>query len=94
MQPILTIEILQEEASKFAETETSYDELSLYDVTDGKAVGTYQHTIFVEKVRTAGFQTTKGLLDILTISNALQGGLQYSRIIQKAGAVSGNSRVR
>ncbi len=146
MKSILTIEALQEEASKFAEMETSYDEPSLYGVTDGKAVGTYlehkftaylagtyeyeqgnsasgidlpglgvdikvtsfkqpqsscpfksasqkifglgyhllvfvyektddqqnktgrlnmQHTIFVEKERTADFQTTKGLLDIL-----------------------------
>lgn len=41
MKPILTIEALQAEASKFAEMETSYDEPSLYGVTDGKAVGTY-----------------------------------------------------
>ena len=217
MKPTLTIEALQEEASKFAEMETSYDEPSLYGVTDGKAVGTYlehkftaylagiyeyeqgnsasgidlpglrvdikvtsfkqpqsscpfksasqkifglgyhllvfvyektddeenktgrlnmQHTIFVEKERTADFQTTKGLLDILeregnkddviafinernlpvdeigaeqladriietppnqgylTISNALQWRLQYGRVIQKAGEVSGISRVR
>ena len=217
MKPQLTIKALQEEAAKFAEMETTYDESSLYGVTDGKAVGTYlehkftayladtyeyaqgnsasgvdlpglsvdikvtstkqpqsscpfksasqkvfglgyhllvfvyektddhenktgrlnmQHTIFVEKERTADFQTTKGLLDILerdgnkddvvafimernlpvdeigaeqlaerimenppiqgylTISNALQWRLQYSRVIQKAGAVSGISRVR
>lgn len=217
MKPILTIEALQEEASKFAEMETSYDEPSLYGVTDGKAVGTYlehkftaylagiykyeqgnsasgidlpclgvdikvtsfkqpqsscpfksasqkifglgyhllvfvyektddernktgrlnmQHTIFVEKECTADFQTTKGLLDILrregnkddviafinernlpvdeigaeqladrileippnqgylTISNALQWRLQYGRVIQKAGEVSGISRIR
>jgi len=217
MKPILTIETLKEEASKFAEIETSYDEPSLYGVTDGKAVGTYlehkftaylagvyeyqqgnsasgidlpglgvdmkvtsikqpqsscpfksasqkifglgyhllvfvyekaddeanktgrlnmQHTIFVEKDRTGDFQTTKGLLDILeregnkddiisfinernlpvdeigaeqlaeriintppkqgylTISNALQWRLQYSRVIQKAGTVPGISRVR
>ena len=146
MKPNLTIEKLQEEASNFAEIETAHDELSLYGVTDGKAVGTYlehkftsyltgkyeyeqgnsasgidlpglgvdikvtsikqpqsscpfksasqkifglgyhllvfvyekvddeasktsklnmQHTIFVGKKRTADFQTTKGLLDIL-----------------------------
>lgn len=95
-----------------------------------------QHIIFLEKERTADFQTTKGLLDILeregnkddvvafiidrnlpvdeigaelladriletppnqgylTISNALQWRLQYSRIIQKAGTVSGISKVR
>ncbi len=217
MKPTLTIKALQEEASKFAEIETSYDEPSLYGVTDGKAVGTYlehkftaylagiyeyekgnsasgidlpglgvdmkvtsikqpqsscpfksasqkvfglgyhllifvyektddeanrtgrlnmQHTIFVEKERTGDFQTTKGLLDILerdgnkddiiafiqernlpvdeigadqladriistppkqgylTISNALQWRLQYSRVIQQAGSVSGISRVR
>lgn len=217
MKPQLSIETLQEEASKFAEMETAYDEPSLYGVTDGKAVGTYlehkftayladrygyaqgnsasgidipglgvdikvtsikqpqsscpfksasqkvfglgyhllvfvyektddqenktgrlnmQHTIFVEKERTADFQTTKGLLDILerdgnmddivafiiernlpvdeigaeqlaerviktpptqgylTISNALQWRLQYGRVIQVAGTVSGISRVR
>ena len=95
-----------------------------------------QHVIFVEKERTADFQTTKGLLGIierdgnkddvisfivernlpvdeigaeqladrilenpplqgyLTISNALQWRLQYSRVIKEAGAVSGISRVR
>ena len=217
MKPILTIESLKEDASKFAEMENSYGEPSLYGVTDGKAVGTYlehkftaylagiyeyepgnsasgidipglgvdikvtsfkqpqsscpfksasqkifglgyhllifvyektddesnktgrlnmQHTIFVEKERTADFQTTKGLLDILkregnkddviafisernlpvdeigaekladriietppnqgylTISNALQWRLQYGRVIQEAGEVSGISRVR
>jgi len=216
-QPRLTIEKLQEEASKFADMETSYNETSLYGVTDGKAVGTYlehkftaylaerydyergnsasgidipgigvdikvtsikqpqsscpfksasqkvfglgyhlpvfvyekvdnpenrtsrlnmQHTIFIKKERTADFQTTKGLLEIieregnkddvvafilernlpvdeigasqladrilesppmqgyLTISNALQWRLQYGRVIQQAGAISGISRVR
>ncbi len=95
-----------------------------------------QHTIFVEKERTADFQTTKTLLDILerdgnkddviaciiernlpvdevgaeqladrilktppeqgylTVSNALQWRLQYGRVIQKAGEISGISRVR
>lgn len=95
-----------------------------------------QHIIFVIKERTADFQTTKGLLDILeregnrddviafiternlpvdeigaeqladkilevppnqgylTISNALQWRLHYSRVIQKAGEVSGISRIR
>ncbi len=217
MKQNLTIDILQEEASKFAEMETAHDEPSLYGVTDGKAIGTYlehkftaylantysyeqgnsasgidipglgvdikvtsikqpqsscpfksasqkvyglgyhllifvyekvdddknktgklnmQHAIFVEKERTADFQTTKGLLGIierdgnkddiisfivernlpvdeigaeqlanrilknpplqgyLTISNALQWRLQYSRVIKEAGAVSGISRVR
>lgn len=94
------------------------------------------HTIFVEKSRTADFQTTRGLIEILerdgnkediiafiaernlpvdeigaeqlaeriittppmqgylTVSNALQWRLQYSRVIQKAGDVSGIIRVR
>lgn len=217
MKTELSIELLQEEAAKFAEIETIYDEPSLYGVTDGKAVGTYleqkfttflattynykkgnsasgidipglevdikvtsvkqpqsscpfksasqkvygldyhllifvydkyddhehktgrlnmQHTIFVEKQRTADFQTTKGLLGIierdanlediiafitdrnlpvdeigvlqlaeriiktpplqgyLTISNALQWRLQYSRVIQMAGTIDGITKVR
>jgi hypothetical protein len=95
-----------------------------------------RHTVFVEKERTADFQTTKGLLDILernankddliafiaernlpvdeigadllaerilesppyqgylTISNALQWRLQYSRVIQQADLISGITRIR
>jgi len=95
-----------------------------------------QHTIFVDKSRTGDFQTTRGVLDILsrdgnkddivafimernlpvdeigayqladrilesppnqgylTISNALQWRLQYGRVIQQAGSVSGIVRVR
>jgi hypothetical protein len=95
-----------------------------------------QHTIFVDKSRTADFQTTKGIIDILnregnkddiiafimernlpvdeiganqlaeiilesppnqgylTISNALQWRLQYSRVIQQAGSISGIFKVR
>lgn len=217
MKTKLTIKKLQEDAALFAEIETSYDEPSLYGVTDGKAVGTYlehkftaylaskydyqhgnsasgidmpslgvdikvtsirqpqsscpfksasqkvfglgyhllvfvyekyddhenktgrlnmQHTIFVDKERTADFQTTKGLREILeregnkddivafiternlplddigtnqlaekilksppiqgylTISNALQWRLQYSRVIERAGTIPGISRVR
>ena len=217
MKPKLTMTKLQKEAAQFAEIETSYDEPSLYGVTDGKAVGTYlehkftaylankynyplgnsasgidlpslgvdikvtsvkqpqsscpfksasqkvfglgyhllifvyekyddhanktgrlnmQHTIFVDKKRTADFQTTSGLREILerggnkndivafiserslpvdeigadqlaeqilessplqgylTISNALQWRLQYSRVIEQAGTIPGISRVR
>lgn len=217
MKTKLTIKSLQKDAAKFAEIETSFDEPSLYGVTDGKAVGTYlehkftaylaskydyqhgnsasgidlpsldvdikvtsikqpqsscpfksasqkvfglgyhllifvyekyddhesktgrlnmQHTIFVGKERTADFQTTRGLLEILgregnkddiiafiternlpvdeigadqlaeqilkspplqgylTISNALQWRLQYSRVIEQAGLIAGISRVR
>jgi hypothetical protein len=95
-----------------------------------------QHTIFIDRSRTADFQTTKGITDILnregnkddiiafimernlpvdeiganqlaerilesppnqgylTISNALQWRLQYSRVIQQAGSISGIFRVR
>lgn len=217
MKTKLTITKLQKEAAQFAEIETSFDEPSLYGVTDGKAVGTYlehkftayladkydyqhgnsasgidlpnlgvdikvtsikqpqsscpfksasqkvfglgyhllvfvyekyddhenktgrlnmQHAIFVSKERTADYQTTKGLLEILardgnkdditafiternlpvdeigadqlaeqilkspplqgylTISNALQWRLQYSRVIEQAGSITGISRVR
>ena len=41
MNPKLTVKTLQKEASKLAEMEISYDEPTLYGVTDGKAVGTY-----------------------------------------------------
>lgn len=216
-KPVLTIPLLIKEAATFSEAESTFDEPSLYGVTDGKAVGTYlehkfssylldtyhfasgnsasgidfpsievdikvtsikqpqsscpfksarqkifglgynllvfvyekfddqlaktgrldmKHTIFVEKSRTADFQTTKGILEIieregneddlvafmtdrnlpvdeiesyniarailatppnlgyLTISNALQWRLQYSRVIQKAGAVDGIAKIR
>ncbi|MDB9314945.1 hypothetical protein PN462_17660 [Spirulina sp. CS-785/01] len=95
-----------------------------------------QHTVFIDKIRTADFQTTRGILDILnrdgnkddilafledrnlpvdeigashladrilesppdqgylTISNALQWRLQYGRVIQQAGNISGIIRVR
>lgn len=95
-----------------------------------------QHTIFIDKRRTGDFQTTTGILNILsrdgnkddivafieernlpvdevgayqladrilesppnqgylTISNALQWRLQYGRVIQQAGAVSGIVRVQ
>lgn len=217
MKPILTIENLCAEATRFAETESICDEPRLYGVTDGKAIGTYlehkftaylaqsyscqpgnsasgidlpslevdikvtsikqpqsscpfrsatqkvfglgyhllvfvydkyddsqnktgrlnmHHTIFVDKSRTGDFQTTRGIIDILnrdgnkddiiafiidrnlpvdeiganqlaesilelppnqgylTISNALQWRLQYSRVIQQAGSIPGIIRVR
>ncbi|NMG19912.1 restriction endonuclease [Brasilonema bromeliae] len=217
MKPSLTLDILLEEAVKFAEIESIYDEPLLFGVTDGKAVGTYleqkfrnylallyeyvlgnsasgidfpdlnidikvtsirqpqsscpfksarqkifglgygllifvyekrddhqhktgrlnmQHTVFIDQRRTADYQMTRGILSILanegnaddlvafimdrnlpvdeiearniaeeilrnppeqgylTISNALQWRLQYSRIIQMAGEVNGIIRVR
>lgn len=95
-----------------------------------------QHTIFIDRSKTADFQTTKGIIDILnregnkddiiafimernlpvdeiganqlaerilesppnqgylTISNALQWRLQYSRVIQQAGSIPGIFRIR
>ena len=107
----------------------------VYEKTDDAATNTgllnIHHTVFVDKSRTADFQTTSGLSQIiendgniddvlaffaermlplddiqaqslaeevlenppelgyLTISNALQWRLQYSRVITQAGSVSG-----
>ena len=217
MPKLLTLELLQKEAVKFAKAESKHSEPELFGVTDGKAVGTYlehkfqttlhdryeykrgssakgidfpeldvdikvtsirqpqsscpfrsarqkiyglgysllvfvydksddeaartgrldiKHTIFVEKARTADFQTTSGLLRLLenkanrddilaffqerllpvdeieavnladeilktppqvgylTISNALQWRLQYSRVIDQAGTVKGILRLK
>jgi hypothetical protein len=112
----------------------------VYEKTDDHVSRTgrlnMRHTIFVEKSRTADFQMTRGILQILendgnaddliafmsdknlpvddieatalaqeilssppvqgflTISNALQWRLQYARVIQEAGAVSGIEKVR
>ena len=107
----------------------------VYEKTDDESTHTgalnIHHTVFVDKTRTADFQTTSGLtriienegniddvlaffaermlplddiqaqtlaeevlanspqLGYLTISNALQWRLQYSRVIQQAGSVTG-----
>ena len=112
----------------------------VYDKKDDETTRTgrleIQHTIFVEKKRTADFQTTSGLLRLiknkancddilaffqermlpvdeieagnlaneilrsppqlgyLTISNALQWRLQYSRVIEQAGAIGGILRLK
>lgn len=105
------------------------------DPTEQTSLLNILHTLFVEARRTADFQITKGLLQILenegnredivafledrnlpadpielykiadeilehppeqgflTISNALQWRLQYSRVIQKAGQVDGVVKV-
>jgi len=111
----------------------------VYDKSDDHAARTgrldIKHTIYVEKERTADFQMTRGIIDILeregnkddpiaffgdrnlpvdeveagniadnllqkkplqgylTISNALQWRLQYTRVINEAGAVEGIHRV-
>jgi hypothetical protein len=41
MKPNLTIDLLCEEAHRFAQIESSHDEPEIFGVTDGKAVGTY-----------------------------------------------------
>ena len=46
-KPNLTIAKLQNEAASFAQRETSHDEVSLYGVTDGKAIGTYFEHKFI-----------------------------------------------
>ena len=112
----------------------------VYDKHDDESTRTgrldIKHTIFVEKERTADYQTTSGLLlllenkanrdDILaffqerllpvdeieaskladevlrappplgylTISNALQWRLQYTRVIEQAGAIGGILRLK
>jgi len=112
----------------------------VYDKQDDETARTARlkmlHTIFIEKQRTADFQTTSGLLRLLenkanrddvlaffaermlpldeiaagiladevlrtppqlgflTISNALQWRLQYSRAIEQAGAVTGLLRLK
>lgn len=37
----MTLDILRDEASKFAETESKHPEPTIFGVTDGKAIGTY-----------------------------------------------------
>lgn len=44
----LIIKALVDEAARFAEVESTYDEPSLYGVTDGKAVGTYLEHKFTQ----------------------------------------------
>lgn len=216
MPKLLTVQLLQKEASSFAKAQAKHAESSLFGVTDGKAVGTYlehkfqtllqsryeylrgssakgidfpkldvdikvtsirqpqsscpfksarqkiyglgyslivfvydklddektrtarldmRHTIFVQKEQTADFQTTSGLrrlienkanrddilaffqermlpmdeveaealadevlknppeVGYLTVSNALQWRLQYSRVIEQAGKIGGILRL-
>jgi hypothetical protein len=50
-KPLLTVEKLREEASKFAESESTHREPALFGVTDGKAVGTYLEHKFQAHLR-------------------------------------------
>lgn len=51
MNPVLTVDLLLQEAASFAEAESSHDEALLYGVTDGKAVGTYLEHKFVNHLK-------------------------------------------
>jgi hypothetical protein len=101
MKKQLDVRTLCEEARRFAEIESTHPEPAIYGVTDGKAVGTY----FEHKFQ--GYLQTKYVAEIadeilhkppivgyLTISNALQWRLQYSRVIEEAGNVAGIHRLR
>src|ERR1043165_196254 len=48
MKPPLDLTALLREAATFTEIESGHDELSLYGITDGKAVGTYLEHKFVK----------------------------------------------
>ena len=41
MKTKLTIKLLREKAKRFSKIESQHDEPSLFEITDGKAVGTY-----------------------------------------------------
>ncbi len=47
-KPILTFETLQSEARRFAVTESTHPEPTIFGVTDGKAIGTYLEHKFQE----------------------------------------------
>jgi hypothetical protein len=111
-----------------------YEKFDDHDLRTGRL--SMRHTVFIHKDRTADYQMTRGILEILardgntddlvaffqdkvlpveeiearniaeevlqnpplqgylTISNALQWRLQYSRVLQKAGEVEGLYRIR
>lgn len=51
MKPALRLDSLVAEAGSFAETESNYEEPTLFGVTDGKAVGTYLEHKFQEHLK-------------------------------------------
>ncbi len=53
MKPQLTLPILWQEAARFADLESIYDEPALYGVTDGKAIGTYLEHKFTAHLLTS-----------------------------------------
>jgi len=78
------------EAKSFALAESRHREKSLLGVTDGKAVGTYLEHKFQDVLS----QKYTYVMGCLTISNALQWRLQYSRVIENAGTVKGVIKVK
>ena len=65
MSPELTLELLQTEAKEFSTSQSLLHEMSLYGVTDGKAVGTHIEAKFVnhlfERYRFAKGNAAKGV---------------------------------
>jgi len=59
MKPELTAELLRQEAHTFAQTESQHAEVSLFGVTDGKAVGTYLEHKFQQYLN-AGYTFVEG----------------------------------
>lgn len=95
MKPILTLDLLCQEAKIFAEIESNHHESSLYGVTDGKALGTYFEHKFQDYAEQLADEVLHHPPDLgyLTISNALQWRLQYRRVIAEAGNIPGIIRV-
>lgn len=91
----LTTDLLCAEARTFSGIVSNSPEPALYRSTDGKAVGTHLEHKFRRYLQErytyaeGNFMTNKPEQGYLTISNALQWRLQYSRIIEKAGEESG-----
>lgn len=68
----LDIETLVTEAARFAEMESTYDEPSLYGVTDGKAVGTYLEHKFTQYLASKyEYNTSKAILPRVSTSLTL-----------------------
>ena len=92
----LKVETLIEEAHVFCDSMYGRNHVNLIGVTDGKAETVctlrFLNCTFVDKSRTADFTITKRFppqQGYLTISNALQWRLQYSRVLALKNSVSG-----
>jgi hypothetical protein len=56
----LNVNMLRQEASKFSSQESQHSEISLFGVTDGKAVGTYLEHKFQKYLISKGFEFQMG----------------------------------